>query len=203
MKKRRVSPAFCYTASMTAIRRPMPPDARMVFKGELFEVWQWQQTMFDGTTGTFERLRRADAAEVIATVGNAIIILEQQQPDTGTFLSLPGGRFDGEEDALTAAKRELLEETGYASDDWNVWDEIRPSGKIEWTLYDCIARDCRKVSEPHLDAGEKISLRLVSFEEFLTLADDPLFRSTHLLPQILRARYEPAKREELHCLLFG
>jgi ADP-ribose pyrophosphatase len=185
-------------------RKSIPQDAKLVFKGEIFEVWQWEQKMFDGSVATFERLKRPDTVQVITVVGDRILIQQQEQPDSAQpFVSLPGGRGDDGEEPLEAAKRELLEESGYVSDDWTLWKEDSPVGKIEWTIYTFIARNCRKESEPHLDGGEKITSRLVSFEEFLQLPDDPSFRDFELIVRFLRMRLDPGLKEEFRVQVFG
>jgi len=189
---------------MSRPKKPLPAHARRVFKGVIFEVWQWEQKMFDGSVQTFERLKRPNTAVVIPTVGNKILLQLQEQPHSPRpFASFPGGRIEEGEDPLVGAKRELIEETGYKSDDWFLWRELDPVSKIEWTIYSYIARDCRKTGEPKLDAGEKITTRLIDFEEFLTLADDPSFYEKELAGTLLRARYDPRARRELQQLLFG
>src|SRR3989338_8402924 len=91
----------------------LPKNAKRVFKGEIFEVWQWRQKMYDGTTETFEMLKRPDTTQVIAVIEDKILILKQKQPNNASaFLSLAGGRREKNESALNSAKRELLEETG-------------------------------------------------------------------------------------------
>ncbi|MBU4368171.1 NUDIX domain-containing protein [Patescibacteria group bacterium] len=120
---------------MKNIDGQLPTSAKMVFKGEIFEVWQWKQKMFDGSIQTFEKLRRTNTAQVIPAVGDKILIQIQEQPDRKkSFNSIPGGRCDWGEEPLIAAKRELLEETGYISDDWTLWREENPIGKIIWTV---------------------------------------------------------------------
>lgn len=186
-----------------ARKSSIPPHAKIVFKGILFEVWQWEQKMFDGSVEFFEHLRRPNTVVVVSTVGDKILIEIQEQPHRSKpFLSLPGGRCGWEEDPLAAAKRELLEETGYESDDWTLWKELNPVGKIEWTVYTYIARNCVKKQEPHLDAGEKIAAKLIDFEEFLMLAEDPSFYERELISVILQARFDPKAKEELYNLLF-
>ena len=180
----------------------MPSNAKLVFKGKMFEVWQWEQKMFDGSVKIFERLRRQNTALVIATVRDKILILNEQQPDTGMFASLPGGRCDWDEDPLEAAKRELLEETGYESKEWIFLKEQNPVGKMEWTIYTYVARNCVFKQPPKLDAGEKIETRLIEFEEFFMLSDNPLFYEKELVEYLLRVRLDSKKKEEFHNLLF-
>jgi len=182
----------------------LPPEAKMVFKGKIFEVWQWEQKLYDGTTATFERIKRPDTAQVITVVGDTILILKEEQPDyPEPFFSLPGGRCDEGEDPLLAAQRELLEETGYVSEDWELFDERNPHRKNVWTMYTYIARNSTPTKKPHLEAGEKNELHFLSFDEFLALSDDPGFRATGLIELMLRMRLDPEKKDQFKKLLFG
>ena len=181
----------------------LPKHAKCVFKGKIFEVWQWEQKMYDGSTETFERLRRPNTAQVISIVGDKILIQDQEQPDKpAPFPSLPGGRCGEGEEPLAAAKRELLEETGYVSNDWVLWREQNPVGKIIWTVYTYIARNCRYERSPQLDSGEKITTRLISFDEFLRLTKNPHFYEKELVGAMLRAQYDLKAKSEFHKLLF-
>ena len=160
--------------------------------------------MFDGSSVTFERLRRPDTVQVIATETESMILLvKERQPDTEAYLTLPGGRADAGEDPLEACKRELLEETGYTSDKWELFYEDDPVGKMEWTIYTYIARNCVKVQEPHLDGGEEIELEPVSFDRLLSLTDDETLHVGSLKELLLRARYNTEDRDELKRRLFG
>src|SRR3989344_5268859 len=94
--------------------QPMPKSAKRVFKGVVFDVYQWQQQMFDGTYETFEKIKRVDTVIVLpVTKEGKIILTKQQQPNGKPFTRVAGGRVDEGEGVLAAAKRELLEETGY------------------------------------------------------------------------------------------
>ncbi len=181
----------------------LPPQATRVFQGKIFDVYQWKQRLYDGSTAIFERLKRPDTAQVIAvTEDKQTIIQEQEQPDQHEpFISLPGGRVDMENNPLVAAKRELLEETGYASDDWELLSEQAPHSKIIWTVYTYIARRCRKQQEPQLDKGEKIALCFVSYDELLQLAYDERFRDPFIKTYLLKACLETNAREQFHTLL--
>ena len=72
----------------------IPPKAKRVFHGVLHDVYQWKQKLFDGSSSTFEMIVRQPSTEIIATIGNKIIILEQQQPGRKAYPSLPGGEWN-------------------------------------------------------------------------------------------------------------
>ena len=159
--------------------------------------------MYDGTVETFEKLKRPNTAVVMATVGNNILIQEQEQPGKpGPFFSLPGGRIEEGEKAIDAAKRELLEETGYASSDWELWKAFSPFSKTIWTVYTYIARNCEKKAEQALDAGEKILPKLISFEEFLMLSENETFYEYKLVPFLYKFRLHPDEKEKFRELMF-
>ena len=159
--------------------------------------------MFDGSTVTFERLRRPSTVQVIATEADSILLVKERQPDTEPYLSFPGGRVDQGEDSLEACKRELLEETGYQAESWELFYEDDPVGKIDWTIYTYIARNCQKVQEPKLDGGEEIELEPVSFDRLMNLTDDESFHIGSLKELLLRARYNAEDRDELKGRLFA
>lgn len=50
--------------------------------------------------------------------------------------------------------------------------------------------------------GEKITTRLISFDEFLVLGEHPAFYSRELIPLLIRSRYDRKAREDLHRALF-
>lgn len=180
-----------------------PPHAKRVYKGKIYEIWEWEQEMFDGSIETFEGMRRPDTVDILASVGDSVLVEDQEQPGRESFICTPGGRVDEGEEPLTAAKRELLEETGYASDDWRLWRVREPSGKVDWTIYLFVACDCKKAAEPHLDAGERITTRLASFDELLLLSDEPRFRGKEMVEELLRLRLHPELKDEVRTLLFG
>jgi len=181
----------------------IPQGAKRVFQGVIFDVYQWPQKMFDGSLATFEAFKRADSSAVITVVGDKILIQKQEQPDSKkSYVSLPGGRNDENEDPLDGAKRELLEETGYVSEDWELLYTREPFYKAEWTMYYYVARKCQYQQEPKLDGGEKITNTLISLEEFIILSENPDFYEPDFTNFLLRLRLDPKKLEEFKNLLF-
>lgn len=182
----------------------IPPQAKRVFKGVIFDVYQWEQEMYDGTTATFEKLKRPDTAVVIPVLPDQkILVASQEQPDKAPFMGFPGGRIDEGEEPLDGAKRELLEETGYASEDWVLFEAQEPVGKIDWTIYTFIARNTQKIAEQNLDGGEKIELRILSFEELIELATQGNFYDLGFRMKALEALAHPEKMVEFKKQLFG
>lgn len=158
--------------------------------------------MFDGTKATFEKLKRPDTAVVIpATSDGKMILALQEQPGKAPFLGCVGGRLEPNEDPIAGARRELLEETGYDSEDIVLWNASQPVSKLDWAVYTFIARDCRKVSDQKLDPGEKIELKFFGFDEFLDIAstENPLLEK-ELVIEVLRAKMDPERMAKLKGL---
>src|SRR3989344_1278157 len=168
----------------------IPKEAKLVFKGVLFDVYQWQQVQFDGTEKTFEKLKRKNSVNIIPVLDDGnILLIDEEQPERGSFITVPGGQIDEGEEPESAARRELAEETGYTCQSLELWLTVQPYGnKIDWTVYSFIARGCKRVGDQNLDSGEKITLKPVIMDEFFDIAmNDPKFRNTEITLELLRA----------------
>ncbi len=183
-------------------KQPIPEHAQKVFKGILFDVYQWEQKMFDGTTATFEKLVRPDTVVVFPVLPDGRIILtEQEQPGKLPFIGATGGRVNEGEGVLDAAKRELLEESGYEADEFILWDAQHPTSKIDWVVYTFIAKGLNKVSELNLDAGEKIVLKPTTLDDFLEVGISSYFSEKEIALKLMEAKMDSEKMKSLKKLL--
>src|SRR3989344_2203505 len=111
----------------------IPESAKRVFEGKIFDVYQWEQELFDGTKETFEKISRPDTVVVIPILSDKrILLLHDEQPDRKPVLTAPSGRIEENEMPEETAKRELLEETGYEVKELVSFFNFQPLNKMDW-----------------------------------------------------------------------
>jgi len=182
----------------------IPPEAKRVFKGVIFDVFQWEQEMYDGSKATFEAIKRKGTIQIIPTIDEQVLLSYEEQPTKSRTYTCLGGRQEEGEEPLLTAQRELLEEAGLESDDWELFKLYETPGKIDWKSYFYVARNCRKVAEPNLDAGEKIDVIPVSFDGFIKHVIDPEFwGNKDFVIDVLRMKDDPVRLDEFKRKLFG
>lgn len=98
-------------------------SSRLVYRGPVFWVTSERVLEPSGVRVLREVVRHTGSVVVLATVEDRrqpLVLLERQYRHAAeSYLwELPAGRIDEGEKALAAAKRELLEETGYTARHW-------------------------------------------------------------------------------------
>lgn len=183
----------------------IPHNAELVFDGIRAKIYQWDQKMYDGSIARFERIKFMSGAFVIPVLENGNILLtHQEQPARPAFISLPGGGIEEGEDFLSGAQRELREETGAVSDDWQPFMKFYGTVHTLTEVQYFVARNCRICEPVTPDAGERISLFEVDFDEFLALASNVQFHHHwNLLPILYEARLSREKYQELYEAIYG
>jgi len=160
-------------------KKSIPKSAKKVFEGILFDVYHWEQEMFDGTKRTFEAVKRIPTTQIIATTKEKkIIMLKEQQPHIGNFTSVPGGQVERTETPLHTTKKELLEECGMKAETLKLWKITNSGGKIDWESHYYFAQNCKQIKTPENNtAGEQIKMYELTFDEFILETQKPEFRN--------------------------
>lgn len=117
-------------------------------------------------------LEYPDWVNVIAITTDGQFVLERQYRHAlgKTSYEIPCGVVEAGEELLYAAKRELMEETGFGGGQWEWFMSISPNPSSNSNMaHTFIATGVEKMSEQHLDATEDISVHLLSRDELFGL----------------------------------
>jgi ADP-ribose pyrophosphatase len=117
----------------------------------------------DGKQSGFYIIECPNWVNVIAvTREREVVLIEQYRYGAEEILlEIPGGIIDGDENPGDAAKRELLEETGYSSEHWVSLGSSLPNPALQNnTVYHYLALDCEKNAETAFDEHESMVTKL-------------------------------------------
>ncbi len=128
-------------------------------------------TMENPRTGRAMRrvvLETPDWINVVAiTPERRIVVVRQYRFGVGAVRTeIPGGMVDAGETPEEAARRELLEETGYTAPRWTYLGCVEPNPAFQDNLcHHWLAEDARPTHAPRLDGGEDIVIDTMNPEE--------------------------------------
>lgn len=101
---------------------------RQVFKGKLLKVFVRKERLPNGFLATFEMIKHPGAALIIPFLTkDKIIMLRQLRPVIKSYIyELPAGTLGKNESAVSCARREIVEETGYSAGRFTLLGKIYP-----------------------------------------------------------------------------
>lgn len=141
----------------------------LLFQSPFFELYKEKVETFGGKTmDAYYRMELGDWVQVVAEdeAGKLVMIKQYRHGSKDTHIEIVGGAIDKGEDPLEAAKRELLEEVGYESDEWEQLAITRPNPAIQDNrMFSYVAKNAKEVAEQDLDPYEEIDVVLYSKEE--------------------------------------
>lgn len=140
---------------------------KVVFNGSYRRIIKRTFRLPNGKTHYFEILGGSDLVSILAiTKERRVIIVHQYGVGPERMMpELPGGGIDEKELPKAAARRELLEETGYIGNlHFLAMSEMRYSTRRQ---YHFVATECERKKKQHLDSTEFIELELVLLDQFI------------------------------------
>ena len=143
-----------------------------IFDGVILHVFKDTVALPNGNPAIREVIRHVGAVGVIPVTDDGKVIIEKQfrYPLSSVITEIPAGKLDSfTEDRLSAAKRELEEETGYTAKEWVSMGDYTPTPAYSderITLY--LARGL-ELGLRHLDEDEFLNFEFVPLAE---LVDD-------------------------------
>lgn len=157
---------------------------------KLFRVrYDYMQNPRNGSTAKMTILEANDSVNVVAlTPEQQILFVRQYRFGTGNYtLELPGGIVDDGEEARLAGERELREETGFSSSDWQSLGKVGSNPVfMDSYIHHWLAKDIQLTDEVELDDGEAIELVRLSIKEVKQRLCEGLFLHPHTISALTR-----------------
>jgi ADP-ribose pyrophosphatase len=117
----------------------------------------------------FHALEEPPNVNIIALTqqGEVVLVEQWRHPVREVTLEFPAGVVEEGEDPLVAAKWELLEETGYVSEDWHFLGQCytQPSRRSN-RLFSFAALGSWKATDQRLGIGELIQTKILPWSKF-------------------------------------
>ena len=145
-----------------------------IFSGRLLKVRRDTVRMPDGAHATREYIRHPGAVAILPFTAGGGVILERQYryPNARDFIEIPAGKVEPGEDLLETAKRELLEETGYAAGEWQRLTTIHNAIGYSDEAIELFAARGLEQRKQKLDAEEFLEVIELPFAEAVAMVRD-------------------------------
>lgn len=129
---------------------------------------------------------------IAVTADGRMVFVRQYRHGIGeTCYEIVAGVCEDGEDPETAARRELLEETGYGHGSWREMMTSSANPSCMNNLCHCfIATGVEKISGQHLDRTEDVEVHLLTEDEAFDMLRDNKFRQSLMAAPLWRYFYE-------------
>lgn len=156
-------------------------QTEILYGGNFLQILRETYRLPDETTVQKEKVVKnagKDSVIVIAiTHEKEYLITFQNRIQDKMIAEFPSGYIENGESVIDAANRELKEETGYASDDLLIVDEVYTSPGIDNSItYIVLANNCTQIDKQNISGSELLSYGLFSEQELNYLVNNNIIR---------------------------
>jgi ADP-ribose pyrophosphatase len=167
-------------------------SSETVFVCPLFRV-QHDRIVEPGGRQNERDVIRHNGSVVILALDNAknkkdpwVVMERQYRHAANQYLwELPAGKIDADEEPLAAAKRELIEETGYRAKKWSPLVEYYASPGFLGESMKVFLAEGLKAGDAHPEEDEEIELRLVRLSDVLKMIEKGAIHDGKTLTSVL------------------
>jgi ADP-ribose pyrophosphatase len=170
-------------------------SSKVVYRGPVFYVTTDQVVEPGGVRARRDMVRHPGSVVILAVDDSGKepqVLLERQYRHSARdyMWELPAGRIDEGENELAAAKRELLEETGYRASSWKrILKYFASPGFMDETMAVYMARGLKEgPAQPEDD--ERIEYRLVPLRKALRMVKTGAIRDGKTLSAVLWLQWQ-------------
>lgn len=140
------------------------------YQGRIFDVETHHVLLPNGNTSTRDIILHNGAVAVIALTKDQKMLFVKQfrKPFERTMLEIPAGKLDSkDEEPLSAAQRELNEETNYIAHNWEKLIEMAMTpGYVSEVIHFYVAKQLEKADRPlSLDEDEFVEVYALTLQE--------------------------------------
>ena len=165
-------------------------STELKFKGRIINVRHDQIELPDGKRAMREVVEHPGGACIAALneKGELLLVEQYRYPFAMEMLEFPAGKLEPNEDPLEAAKRELIEGTGYEALEVVPLGLVYPSvGYLSEIIYIYFAPRTKFVGQD-LDDGEFLNVRTYFYKELLDMAYSGKINDAKTLTILLRLK---------------
>ncbi|MBO4572211.1 MAG: NUDIX hydrolase [Clostridia bacterium] len=144
----------------------------LLYHGKIFDVKKYTVELPDGTSAFREEVEHHGGACVLAVYkGNVCFVRQYRLSLKRETLEIPAGKLEKGEDPLSAAMRELTEETGLVAENMEKLFSVCPStGYVNECIHIYYATGLKEGTQ-RLDTGEFLNVVYIPVEECFSLVE--------------------------------
>lgn len=165
--------------------------------GRVFDITRENVTFPNGINVDMEIIRHPGASAIVPlTDDNHVLMLKQYRHAIGKFLwEIPAGTFDGDEQPLACANRELIEETGFEAHTWETLGAVTPvPGYSDERINLFLASDLTPAVQK-LDADEFIEVQPIPLSQVAVMITSGEIEDAKTIAAIFRTLHKLRNEE--------